>query len=221
MATSGTFLFNLSMDDLLTEAWERCGKSPSVLNASAGASALRSVQLALLDWSNRGLNLWQVDRQTVMVPAGTASFTTAVGTTDILEMTVSVNSRDLVMAPIGRYDYVAQANKDYRARPTQYWVDRTNPLPVVTLYPVPDQDYTLTYYRVRLPQDMSSLVQTADAPVLWMEALSAELAARLAEKYAPEREDALRAKADRAFANAATENRERVPLVITPSFYGR
>lgn len=221
MATSGTFLFNLAMDDLLTEAWERCGKSPEILNAAVSNSALRSVQLALLDWSNRGLNLWQIDKQAVAIPAGTQSFTTAVGTTDVLEMTVSVNNRDMIMAPIGRYDYVTQADKIYRSRPTQYWVDRTNPLPVVSLYPVPDQDYELTYYRVRLPQDMSSLVQTADAPILWMEALSAELAARLAEKFAPDREVALRAKADRAFANAATENRERVPLIITPSFYGQ
>ena len=58
MATSGTTAFDLNVDELIEEAFERCG-----LELRTGydlETARRSLNLMFADWSNRGLNLWVI-----------------------------------------------------------------------------------------------------------------------------------------------------------------
>ena len=69
MATSGTTTFDLSIDDLVEEAFERCG-----MRATSGyqlSSARRSLNLLFLDWANRGLNLWTIEQATYSLTQGT------------------------------------------------------------------------------------------------------------------------------------------------------
>ena len=59
MATSGTTAFDLNVDELIEEAFERCG-----LELRTGydlETARRSLNLMFADWSNRGLNLWVIE----------------------------------------------------------------------------------------------------------------------------------------------------------------
>lgn len=216
MTTSGTWTFDPTADDLLVEAWERCGKAGQVLTGEVARSARRSLQLMLVHWQNIGLNLWQVDDVAFSLAAGQETVTTVAATSDLLEVTLRQGVSDLLLAPISRDEWVATPNRTQRARPTAYWVERINPVPVVHFYPLPDQSYSGVYWRVRLPQDVGALVNTIDAPILWSEALAAGLAARLAVKFAPDRLPSLQALATEAFSAAARENRERVPLTIRP-----
>ena len=58
MATSGTFAFNLDLGEAIEEAFERAG-----LELRSGydyKTARRSIDLLMLEWQNRGLNLWTV-----------------------------------------------------------------------------------------------------------------------------------------------------------------
>ena len=58
MATSGTTSFNLNIDDIIDEGYERCG-----LSTNAGfdlKSARRSLDLLFAEWGNRGIHLWKV-----------------------------------------------------------------------------------------------------------------------------------------------------------------
>ena len=58
MATSETVGFNLSIEELIEDAFERCGGQ-----ARAGydlKSARRSLNLLLAEWGNRGLHYWEV-----------------------------------------------------------------------------------------------------------------------------------------------------------------
>ncbi len=59
MATSGTQTFNLSIDDVIQEAYERIGVS------SKGGydliTARRSLNLLMLEWVNDGVNLFTLD----------------------------------------------------------------------------------------------------------------------------------------------------------------
>ena len=58
MATSGTTSFNLNIDDIIEEGYERCG-----LSTNAGydlKSARRSLNLLFAEWANRGIHLWKV-----------------------------------------------------------------------------------------------------------------------------------------------------------------
>ena len=53
MATSGTNAFNLDVDEVIQEAFERCG-----LHSRSGydlKSARRSLNILLAEWANRGI----------------------------------------------------------------------------------------------------------------------------------------------------------------------
>ena len=205
-----------SLDELLTEAWERCGKSPTILNGDVVRSARRSLQLMMIDWSNRGANLWQIEQRALTLAAGQPSVTLTPELVDVLQATVSVSGNDLVVTPISRDEYVSIPNKSLASRPTQYWVERVVPAPVVWLFPTPDQAYQLTAWCLRQPQDVLAFSAGADAPLLYAEAVTAGLAARLSLKFAPERYQQLSGEAATAYRNATGEDRERVPLRVTP-----
>ena len=214
--TPGSYSFVPAFDDLLTEAWERCGLSPSIMNGDTLRSARRSFQLMFIDWTNRGANLWQIPQVTVATTPGQPTIALTPEIVDVLQATVSVNGQDLTMTPLGRDEYMSIPVKTTTTRPTQYWVARVLPAPLVYLYPTPDQAYTITASCLRQPQDVLSLSSGPDAPVLWAEAITAGLAARLAVKFAPERLQLLKADAGDAYRMAAGENRERAPLRIAP-----
>ena len=62
MATSGTVDFNLSIAEIIEEAYERCGLE---LRTGYDAKTARSsLNLLFSDWANRGLNLWVVEEVT-------------------------------------------------------------------------------------------------------------------------------------------------------------
>jgi hypothetical protein len=216
MPTSGITSYAPVTDDILTEAYERCGLSPATLNADVARSARRSLQLMLLDWANRSVQLWRVERQATATISGQATYATPDGTVDVLEVILSVDDADYVLAPQGRDQWAALSRKSTMGRPTQYWAERRRDAVVLHLWPVPDDTYRLAVNRFRLPEDVGSLSQSADVPVMWSEALAAGLASRLAMKYKPDRFQMLKALAEEAFTNATGEDRERVPLTILP-----
>jgi hypothetical protein len=74
MATSGTTSFNLTIDDVIEESYERCG-----IRTNSGKdlkSARRSLNLLFSDWGNRGVHLWKVTLQTQALTAGTFQYAT-------------------------------------------------------------------------------------------------------------------------------------------------
>ena len=56
MAYSGTRTFNLQIEEIIEEAFERCGLE--VLGGYDLKTARRSLNLMFSEWANRGLNLW-------------------------------------------------------------------------------------------------------------------------------------------------------------------
>src|SRR4051812_21353659 len=149
MTTSGVYNYSPDVAEILTEAIERLGKNPEELTVQQARSARRSLQLLLLGWSTRTINLWQVDKQTVSTVIGTNTITTATATLDILEAYVTSSSIDQTLTPIGRDEFVSIPNKTSQAKPTQFWLERTLPVPIIHLYPTPDAVYSFTYYRIR------------------------------------------------------------------------
>ena len=219
--TSGTYTFLPLADELLTDAWERCGKSPNVLTADVARSARRSLQLMLIHWTNKRVPLWQIEQVTTTLATAQQNFTFSAEIADVLDAYVTLSTgNDRYLGRVSRSDYLAYANKTTSGPPSQIWVQRVLPAAIATFYPVPDQSYTFTAWCLRQPQDVSVLYQSPEAPVLWAEALASELARRLAVKFAPERVPLLAGDAAEAFAAASTENRERVPLTILPDLEG-
>ena len=125
MATSGTTAFNLDIDDVIEDAYERCGletRSGYDLN-----SARRSLNILFQEWMNRGIHLWKVENQTTNLVAGTTTYTAPSNASDVLEMTFrtgsGTNTTDTSMTKISRSEYQAIPNKFSQGQPTQYYVD--------------------------------------------------------------------------------------------------
>ena len=58
MATSGSTSFNLDIDEIIEESYERCG-----VRTNSGydlKSARRSLNILFSEWGNRGIHLWNV-----------------------------------------------------------------------------------------------------------------------------------------------------------------
>jgi hypothetical protein len=91
MTTSGTTDFDLSIDDVVEEAFERCG-----MRMTSGyqlTSARRSLNLVFLDWANRGLNLWTIEQQTYALTAGVADITLDPDTVNVLSAVIRDTSQ--------------------------------------------------------------------------------------------------------------------------------
>ncbi len=214
---SGTWTWNPDGADILIEAWEMLGRNPEEMTGTIAKSAMRSAMLMFQTWANKGINLWQVDSQSFHTVAGKVEYMTADNTIDVLNVIVTDGTgTDYVLSAISRGDYVALPAKLTPGRPTQYWCERILPNPVLHLYPAPDQVYTVTYWRYRQTQDFLMMAQQPEAPLLWMDAIAAGIAARLAVKYAPDKYPLLMAIANQTFTDAAGENRERVPFIAKP-----
>ena len=72
MAVSGTYNFNLDIDEVIQEATEMIGGEDTL--GHTPASARRSINLMLKDWQNRGILLWSTSTTTVTVVASTTSY---------------------------------------------------------------------------------------------------------------------------------------------------
>jgi hypothetical protein len=59
MAYSGTQTFNLAIEEIIQEAFERC--QLEVREGYDLKTAKRSLNLMLTEWANRGLNLWTIE----------------------------------------------------------------------------------------------------------------------------------------------------------------
>lgn len=145
------------------------------------------------------------------------------GQVQLQTQAMSADPIDRIMTSVSRTDYAAYPDKLQQGYPSTFWFDRLSPIPTVTLWLVPDQNgpYTFNYYRMRRLQDASPTSgQTADIPYLFLDALAAELAMRLARKYAQPLMESLKMDAAEAWAMAAEENRERVQTFIVPDTSG-
>jgi hypothetical protein len=217
MATSGTTDFNLSIDDIIEEAFERCGMRPT-----AGyqlASARRSLNLVFLDWANRGLNLWTIEQATYSLTQGTKEITLPTDTVNVLEAIIRQSSQgvntDVYIERISREDYLNVPDKTSEARPAQFYVERTS-TPKVYFYPAADQAYTFVYYRIRRIQDAGIYTNTTDINFRFLPCLVSGLAFQLSLKYAPDRAQALKALYDEDFNRAALEDRDTASVQFVP-----
>ena len=83
MATSGTYDFNMDIDEVIQEAMEMIGGEETL--GHEPKSARRSINLLLQDWQNRGVMLWTANTSTVDLTTSVTTFALASSTIDVLE----------------------------------------------------------------------------------------------------------------------------------------
>lgn len=228
MATSGTYAFNLDLGDVMEEAYERCG-----LELRSGfdyRTARRSLNLLMLDWQNRGLNLWTVKGATETLVAGTGSYTLNGKILDIVEAFMRTDAgdadkqSDLTMQRISIAQYSHQTNKLLQGRPIQYWVERAPAAITVNVWPIPDASQTWTfgyYYMERVEDTGSPASLNMDVPVRFLPCLTAGLAYQIAIKKpeAASKVALLKEDYESQWAMASDSDREKASLYVVPGGY--
>ena len=224
---SSTANFDLSIDDIAEEAYERCG-----LQIRSGydiKTARRSLNLMLAEWANRGLNLWTIQIQEKTIPATTQSLSgtslfgaNANDSQQIVDITDVVirdsNNNDFSASSISRSTYLNYAVKSTSGRPTQYYFERTIN-PTLFLYPAADVTYTLRYYALVRMFDSGDYTNNAQVPFRFLPCLTAGLAYYISMKRTPERLQLLKQVYEDEFQRAAAQDGERTSLFLTPKTY--
>jgi len=139
MTTSGVSSYNPDFDEIILEAYERCGLQ--VRDGYDARTARRSLNLMFAEWANRGLNLWTIEQHEVILEANVHEYTLAADTVDALSAVIRTNAgtsnqQDITIDRIGSAEYLHVPNKFTPSRPAQYYVQRTVPAKLF-LYPAP------------------------------------------------------------------------------------
>lgn len=228
MSTSGTFTFALDITEVIEEAYERIGGE-----ARTGyhyRTARRSLDLLLLEWQNRGLNLWTVKNDSQTLTANTIAYTLNVKVLDIIEGLLRTDAGDtakqvdLTMTRISISDYAHQTNKLTTGRPINFWIERTPSAIIVNMWPTPDaaQTYVFNYYYMERIEDTGSPgSNTLDVPARHLPALTAGLAYYLAMKTpsAMSMVPMLQMEYERQWELASDSTREKASLYFAPTGY--
>jgi hypothetical protein len=128
MTTTGSTAFNLDMNDLIEEAFERCG-----LELRTGydfKTARRSLNILTIEWANRGINLWTVEQGQIVMNTQQAIYALPLDTIDILDASTRTNNgsqsnqTDINLSRISEPTYMTIPNKNANGRPIQMWVNR-------------------------------------------------------------------------------------------------
>ena len=224
---ASTASFDLTIDQICQEAYERCGLQ--IRSGNDLQTAKRSLNLMLAEWANRGINLWTVKKQEKALAANTTSLTGAnlfgagadapeqiVDITDVIIRDSSNN--DYSTTAIGRAQYWNYAVKTTSGRPTQYYFERTIN-PTLFLYPAADTAYTLRYYALVRMFDAGDYTNNAQIPFRFLPCMTAGLAYYIAMKKSPDRIQLLKQVYEDEFQRAANTDGERTSVFLTPKSY--
>src|SRR5215471_1047843 len=223
--TSGTFNFNPSGGEIILTAFDRIQVRPTEVTQAQMQRAVMEMNLALVKFNNMQPNLWTVDLQSFPLLAGSATYSLPAETTQVLDAFIRYATNptlDRYLSQISRTEYAAISAKGTQGFPSQFWFDRLIS-PTVTFYLVPDgaYPYEFFYYRVRQIQD-ATIANGVNVQVInrFLDALTSNLAHRLARIYRPELEQIRKADADEAWLIAASQDVENVPVYVYPGLAG-
>jgi len=86
MSTTGTTTFNLDLNNLVEEAFERCGAE--LRSGYDMRTARRSLNLLTIEWANRGINLWTIEQGSIPMNQGQITYALPVDTIDLMDMVI-------------------------------------------------------------------------------------------------------------------------------------
>ena len=219
MAVSGTYDFNLDIDEVIQEATEMIGGEDTL--GHEPASGRRSINLMLKDWQNRGVLLWTTSVSNVTVSASLANYSLSSSTVDALEVVINRDDTDLQLERITPEEYLLIPTKTQKGRPNQYSIRRGRDNPVLSLWPLPDNSTDILKIEIvsELQDVNKSAIQNADVPKRFLPCLTCGLAYYMAMKrpLVPEnRIIMLKTNYEELLARAMQEDRERASMHVVP-----
>lgn len=225
-AAPGTYTFAPAASDIVLYAFSLCGIRPTELSQHHYVDAAMAANLAMVNLTNRLPLRFAIELQTVPLVQGTATYNLATRTVAAPIVTIGTTSggvtTERVIGPISSYEYRALPTKAQEGPPTSYWFNLGH-TPQLVLWPVPDDAATYTAYvqTLRQLQDVDlTNSQGVDSPYRFLDTLTTDIAARLAESYQPAKAPPLYALAKERFALAIARDIEDVPMTISPALSG-
>ena len=234
MTTTGTATFNLDLNDLVEEAFERAGSE--LRTGYDLRTARRSLNLLTIEWANRGINLWTIEQGQIPLVTGQVVYPLPIDTIDLLDQVIRTNAgsasnqTDINISRISESTYSTIPNKLTQGRPIQVWINRqsgaTTPTgvnaPTINIWPTPnapDNQYMFVYWRLRRINDAGDGSNTQDIPFRFLPAMVAGLAYYLSVKIQgtdPNRVMGLKADYEQQFQLASEEDRDKSSIRWVP-----
>lgn len=135
--TTGQTSFNLDLNNLVEDAFERCGQE--LRTGYDLRTARRSLNIMTAEWANRGLNLWTIEPGQITMNQNQIMYALPVDTVDLLDMVTRTgsgqNQQDINISRISESTYITIPTKNATGRPIQVWINRqsgqVNPTTIV------------------------------------------------------------------------------------------
>lgn len=191
MPVSANATLNYSRDELITMALRLTGtlnaaQAPTAADVTMAAGFLN---LELMNLQAEGVVLTSIERTTLELVAGTATYAlpastldVELGNNDIAGTIVPASGGESIVSVMSRAEYMSITDKTsaITGRPTRVYIERSNPITLV-FWPVPDADSDyFRYARVKLLADMDTGAVNVDLRRQWLMAVVYAVAAHLA-----------------------------------------
>ena len=149
--TTGTSAFNLDLNDIMEESYERAGLE--IRTGYEFRTARRSLNMLTIEWANRGINLWTIEQGQIVMNTGQGIYAYPSDTIDLLDQVIRTQANglgqtDINITRISESTYSTIPNKLTQGRPIQVWINRqtgaTNPTSVTLNGTITATDTTIT-----------------------------------------------------------------------------
>lgn len=238
MATSGTYTFNVTRDDIITDALATCGvvDATETINASDKSRCTFVLNMILKSLPIETWLLWCYNDVAVPLVSGTSTYTigpsgTVTGVRPLriakgwMRNTNVTPNIDTPMVQLARADYDMLTPKQTPGIPVNFYYDPQLTNGVLYTWPVIDQSgYTMYISNQRTIQDISTSdgTQNFDIPQEWFLPLSAILAGEVCMKYVVnlQKVQMIKQEAEMWKEKMANYSREEEGIYFTPNFQG-
>lgn len=180
----------------LAQSWTAFFEDTTTVSTVGVKWAAAAVPLTF-EVSDDGVIWRQVGTQDVTAAAGEITwvdisaalpyqFFRVTSTQDILHYWITLGNmpQEIPLGALNRDTYVAQSNKVFPGRPSNFWFQRDIPRPLLHIWPAPnnlaENQAQLIVWRHRHIMDTENLRQDVEVPQRWLEAIIAKLAAKVA-----------------------------------------
>lgn len=216
MATSGVASFSPSFDDILQDAVAMVGGGPVL--ADELISAKRGLDYLLTSIQNQNVLLHKIETTVIPVSISVTSLTFGQDISDVLVASIRTSSTDIVIERDGYERWAEIPTKSQTGRPTRYWWDRRRDSNTMSLWPVPDQTYTVVLTIQKNAEDTLRAFDNIDVPRRFLPAVTYGLAYWIGLRRGPRvdgnRLQLLRAEYEAQLKAAMREDRERGTIIL-------
>jgi len=238
MATTGTYSFSVTRDDIIRAALQDIGvvDSTGTVDPYDNTTAAMRLNMIIKQWATEGFPIWCTATATVNLLQGKQDYTMGpsadiplpynpVRIFDIILHNVS-SGADISLIPLAKWDWDMLSMKTNAGLVNQYYFEKSIPLSTLHVYgnPTDSTSWQLKVAHQRPLQDISAATDNFDVPQDFYLALKWSLAEELGFTYSipSERLQLIEMKAKRARDEAFALNQEDTSIYfqVDQRFYG-